>query len=1022
MIPGLGRAAVRWLLAAAFASGWLSSGPAARADEDQRPPSTTTVVRPVATPAGNDWPVYGGNYFNQRFSSLNQINKSNVQNLRGACTFHIGMDRDLLVNSSFETSPIVINGTMFVTGPLDQVLAVDAATCNERWKYEPELLEINLLPLCCGFINRGVAVGDNKVFLARLDAKLVALNQQNGEVVWSVPATGNPADNPFTGYSETMAPQFWQTPSGRGLVIVGASGGEFEARGRITAFDSSNGAKVWQFFTTSQPVPRTDGPEGNDAQSGGPVWQTPPIDPDLGLLFLNVGNPGPDADGTIRPGPNQTSDSIVAIDLNTGQPRAGWGVNPVTGTPPGDGFFQEVHHDIWDYDAASPVILFNIPTPAGPIKALGQAGKTGWVYLLDRTTGVPLPYAPAPETPVPQEPTQLTNPTQPVMDPTAAFVPNNPVNLAQCTPPVVYRGVLLSPVPIYTPFNEAPQLICPGAAGGSEWSPHSFNQQTNLMYVCGINQPMVYTRHPEQLEQPVLREGSAFIPPPTARQYGTFTALDVTTNKIKWQRGGTNPADPVFQKPCDGGSLTTAGGLVFVGEGDGNLDAFDADSGATLLRFQTNAGVNAPPVTYSVNGTQYIAVAVGGNTIQDFPRGDTVWVFKLNGPIGPTAAPAPPPKPVAHELEVSITDFQFQPFEIHIPPGTTVTWENDDDTDHTTTADRDPKATPPYEWSSPLLRPGDSFSHTFTRPDVYPYHCNPHPTMLGKVVVDPTAPVEGRIVKLKPITDEADPNAAPDLMAAVSQTLDLDTGRDVPRLPRVNIDDDGQATVQFALRNEGGDPGAVQEGAMDDLLTILRTIHQSTDAGRITNTTVLGTYPVERKGGVAPETIVLRGVVSAETAAQIDWDALTPQDLPHALQIFWEHPALAGNGELADRIAQPDSDRQGTPQTIAEVRPVVNAMLAHLNMALEGLSSADVRIARSQFRQFFNNWEDVGDELSSWYPESYVSLEAEVERTETALLHQAPEDTVTARASLLALRAGMGEVMLDLRDQGDAGP
>ena len=132
MAPGIGRAAARWLLAAAFASGWLSSGPAVSADDNQR--TSSTVVRPVNTPAANDWPVYGGNYFNQRFSSLNQINKANVKDLRGACTFHIGMDRDLLVNSSMETSPIVINGTMFVSGPLDQVLAVNAATCDERWK------------------------------------------------------------------------------------------------------------------------------------------------------------------------------------------------------------------------------------------------------------------------------------------------------------------------------------------------------------------------------------------------------------------------------------------------------------------------------------------------------------------------------------------------------------------------------------------------------------------------------------------------------------------------------------------------------------------------------------------------------------------------------------------------------------------------------------------------------------------------------------------------------------------------
>jgi quinohemoprotein ethanol dehydrogenase len=955
----------------------------------------------AGAPAGNDWPVYGGNYFNQRFSSLNQINTSNVASLKGVCTFTVDTDKALLPHSSFESSPIEVNGMLFLTGPLDQVFALDATTCQERWKYEPELLNRSLLPLCCAFVNRGVAFGDGKVFIAQLDARLVALDQRNGDVVWNVNATGVPTDSPSNGYSETMAPQFFKPATGNGLVIVGVSGGEYEGRGRITAFDSATGAIRWgPTFMTNQPVPQFDDPAGNDAQSGGPIWQTPAVDPTLGSLYVNVGNPAPDADGSVRPGENRDTDSVVALDLATGARK--WG-------------YQEVHHDIWDYDAASPPILFDLPGPGGTVvHGLGQAGKTGWVYLLNRETGTPLPQFEAPETPVPQEATQATNPTQPIPN-APAFVPNGRggTNIADCTPPVVYRGVLLAPESIFTPFSDGPHLICPGAAGGSEWSPHSFNPQMNTMFVCGVNQGQVYTKEPDethvQLRQPFLRFGSAFIAPPAAKKFGTLTALDVVSNTIKWQKRGDR--DPFFNRECIAGTLATAGGLVFVGEGNGNFDAFDAATGDNKLHFQTGAGVNAPPITYSVNGRQFVAVASGGNALAASPRpAEKLWVFATNGTIGPVAAPATPAPVAANEDKVDIDAFQFQPAEIHIRPGTTVTWKNGDDVAHTATADRNP-ADPanPYEFSSPLLLDGDEFSHTFTRAGEFPYHCNPHPGMTAKVVVDPNAPAGGEIIQLRAQEPADDPDQAADLKAAVESTLDLDAQRDAIRVPRATIDSTGEATVQFAVRNSGTDPQAVTASALDDVKAILQAVSQSPDASRITNTTVIGTYPVVNESGMVPESIVLRAGLSAERAGQIDWSTLAPQDLASTLDSLWMHPVLTGEAEPVGVV--PDD------VTTAGLGGQVASMAGHVNMAIEALSSGDPDAARSQFLQFFGTFDDVDDEIDAAYPARFKTLQADVNRVQTAFTSK-HRDYDTMRQSLLSLRNTLNGLLGDLQGSG----
>lgn len=683
----------RWLIVLAVL---LVNAPAAGA-------APANQAAPAAgEPAGNNWPMYGGNYFNQRYSSLDQINTGNVANLKGAWVYHIGTSS---ASGSFESSPVVVDGTMYLTGPQSQVYALDAATGQEKWKYAPDIEAIFTLPLCCGQVNRGVAFGNGKVFVGQLDGMLTALDASTGKVLWSTPV-----DDHTLGYSETMAPLFWN-----GMVFIGISGAEYEIRGHVSAYDGNTGQQMWRFYTI--PAPGDFGsdtwPSGSDMwmHGGGSVWQTPSLDPDLGLLYITVGNPSPDLDGSPRAGDNLFTESIVALDAKTGAHK--W-------------HFQEIHHDIWDYDTVSPNVLFDVQMNGHTVKGLGQSGKTGWVYLLDRQTGQPL--VGIDEKQVPQIGEQITAPTQPfpIGD---SFVP-------QACPEDIGDYPTAG---IFTPFKTQPILECPGANGGTEWSPSAYNAKTNLMYVCGIHQPQIFTGKPDLIEQGTLRLGSAFVTPPGGKTWGTVTAMDVRTNRKAWQ--------VQTDQMCIGGMMSTAGGLVFGGEGNGNFDAYDATNGKLLWQFQTGAGANAPAVTYMVGGQQYVAVASGGNVQLDFPRGDSLWVFSLNGSMGPVAAPPAPAPQVASNARsvssVTVEDFDFTPgvLGVAVPPGTTITWNNVGPTEHTTTADKG-------TWDSGLLQAGQSYSFTFNDPGVYWYFCRPHPWMRGTITVDPNAPAPASSVQI----------------------------------------------------------------------------------------------------------------------------------------------------------------------------------------------------------------------------------------------------------------------------------
>jgi alcohol dehydrogenase (cytochrome c) len=652
---------------------------------------------PVDAAAGVEWMTYGGNLFNQRYSALDQITRDNVKDLKGAWVFHTGVFSS---GTSFESSPIVVNGVMYLTGPQSQVYALDARTGQERWRYVPTIDGMEALPLCCGQVNRGVAVGGGHVYVGQIDARLTALDERTGQVAWSVAVA-----DPRAGYSETMAPVYYD-----GRVYIGISGGEYEIRGHLTAYDAATGQQVWRFYTIPAPgeVGHDTWPQDNEMwrYGGGPVWQAPAIDPALGMIYITVGNPSPDLDGTMRPGDNLFTDSIVALDLETGAYK--W-------------HFQEIHHDIWDYDTVSPNVLFDVELDGTVVKALGQAGKTGWVYLLNRETGEPL--LGIDERPVPQMAEQHTAATQP-FPAGDAFVPQ------ACPEPVGHYPM----GGIFTPFGAAPVLICPGANGGSEWSPASYSPRTKLLYICGIHQPQIWTFKPDKLEPGTLRLGSAFITPPGGKVWGTFTAIDVTTNRIAWQN--------TVREMCIGGSLATAGGLVFMGEGNGTFNAFNARNGKVLWQFQTGAGANAPPITYEIDGTQYVAIAAGGSFQLGTWKSDALWVFSLDGTLGPAPAPPPPITEVPADAystdHVAIIDFAFEPATIIIPPGTTVTWTNTGAQPHSATSTV--SETNPVTFDSDILDPGQSYSFTFEKPGTYDYFCVPHPFMRGKVIVDPNAP------------------------------------------------------------------------------------------------------------------------------------------------------------------------------------------------------------------------------------------------------------------------------------------
>src|ERR1700756_1516960 len=540
--------------------------------QDQWSPPREAKISPVtqaqldaADKNATNFLLTNGNYAQTRFHPAKQINRDNVKNLHVAWIFQTD------VKESLETSPIVVDGVVFVTTSYSHVYALDAKTGEQLWHYNHKMGPITTY--CCGPNNRGVQVLGDLVYLATLDSKLVALNAKTGDVVW----TTDIAD-PELGYSETMAPTVIKDK-----VLIGTNGGEYGIRGFVRAYDAKTGKQIWNFDTIPEKsvgVWATKDATGRDmhrdiqaekdqlakigdpyAKLGGGVWQNPAVDLATNRMYFVVGNPSPDLDGTPRPGDNLYTDSLVSLDLDTGKYVC---------------HFQYIAHDVWDLDAVSPPVLVDVKYKNGKaIPGVIHAGKTGHLYVNDRKDCGLIRYS---EAMVPQE----------------------------------NMWVL--------PTKEGARML-PGANGGGGGATVGGNPALGLTYAINPHKPMTYQVEDSPYPNGKLWLGGAFTAIPGEKQSGNITAVNYNTGKIKWQ---VKTPEPMI---C--GIFFHAGGLVFAGEGNGKFAAYNSTTGKELWSFRAGAGVNAPPSSYALGGKQYIVVGAGGNTQVSFKRGNNIIAFTL---------------------------------------------------------------------------------------------------------------------------------------------------------------------------------------------------------------------------------------------------------------------------------------------------------------------------------------------------------------------------------------------------------
>lgn len=559
-----------------------------------------------------DWVLPGRDYGNQRFSPLDRITPETAKRLIPKWIYQTGYA------ATFQTSPLVADGVMYLSAPFSHVMAIDAKTGREIWRYEHKS---TAKKLCCGPANRGVALGYGLVFVATVDARLVALDQTTGKPVWDKPLvdaddiltsedakTLDPNDpvmkgqvSGATGVGSNSAPLVYDgkvfagiTGVGYGLhldgprpgaplgAVVGVAG-RYGRPGFLAAYDAKTGEQLWRFDTTKPDwegefrvataygVPmhrdvaaeKAAAPEHKDAwkYGGGSIWHAPALDPERGLLFFGVGNPSPQVAGESRPGDNLYTSSLVALDAKTGRVR--WS-------------YQQTPHDLWGYDVASPPSLFDVMVDGKPRAAVGQASKLGWYFVHDRDTG------------------ELLFKSEPFVPQSNLFMPPTP------------EGV----------------VIAPGVAGGSNWSPASVDAAGGVAYVAAMHWPATYRSQviPAADGKPEVRYFN--IEPATSGTYGLLSAIDLAKGgRLKWQ---TKTPEPLI-----GGVLAMKGGVVFTGEGNGDFSAFDVKNGEKVWSFNTGAGVNAPPIAYRLGDKDYVAVAAGGSQIWGFRQGGAVIAFGL---------------------------------------------------------------------------------------------------------------------------------------------------------------------------------------------------------------------------------------------------------------------------------------------------------------------------------------------------------------------------------------------------------
>jgi quinohemoprotein ethanol dehydrogenase len=611
------------------------AGPAAAGKPAASDGAAARVDQARLEAAGGDadnWMSYGRTYAEQRFSELTQVNDRNIGQLGLAWAVELDTFRGQ------EATPLVVDGVMYTSTAWSKVLALDAASGRVLWRFDPHSLGAKGAQACCDVVNRGVAVWKGRVYVGTIDGRLIALDARTGEVVWDVVTVDQ--SKPYT---ITMAPRVV-----RGKVIIGNSGAELGVRGYVSAYDAATGKLVWRFYTV--PGNPADGPDGAASDEaiekiarptwfgeywklggGGTVWDSVVYDQELNQLLIGVGNGAPwnQKYRSAGKGDNLFLASIVAVDPDTGTYKWHYQVNP---------------GETWDFTATQQITLADLTIEGRPRMVLMQAPKNGFFYVIDRTNGKLISAAP--------------------------YAPQNWAERIDLTTgrPVEKPGIR---------YTNGPAMVLPSGIGAHAWMPMSYSPLTGLVYIPAMEYPIVYgDQKPFEIHPGRWNTGVSFLdPPPLPGLPADVNARRAALNAMI--RGKLVAWDPVAQRarwevprdwPWNGGTLATAGNLVFQGTVRGELEAYSADRGERLWSFQTQRSILAGPMTYRVNGEQYVAVmggyggsmGVAGAWIfakRKMPSGILV-AFKLGG-----KAPLPPYQPIPLDIPQP-SDEQFTPAQV----------------------------------------------------------------------------------------------------------------------------------------------------------------------------------------------------------------------------------------------------------------------------------------------------------------------------------------------------------------------
>ena len=545
----------------------------------------------------NDVVTNGMGLRGQRYSSLTAVNPETVKDLRPVWAFSFGGEKQ----RGQESQPVVKDGVMFVTGSYSRVFAIDVKTGDELWQYDARLPDA-IMP-CCDVINRGVALYDDLVIFGTLDAKLVALNKDTGKVVWK-----KTVEDYKAGYSLTAAPIVV-----KGKVITGVSGGEFGVVGKVEAYDAKTGQLAWTRPTVEGHMGYVwkDGKKVENGISGGEAGKTWPgdlwktggaatwlggtYDADVDLLFFGTGNPAP-WNSHLRPGDNLFSSSRLGIDPDDG--KIVW-------------HFQTTPHDGWDYDGVNELVSFDYQADGKTIKAAGTADRNGFFYVLNRENGGFIRGFPFVDKMTWAK--GLDDKGRPIYN--DDFRPGNPTVSADGK-----QGSSVAAAPAFL--------------GGKNWMPMSYSKDTGLFYVPSNEWEMDIWNEPVSYKKGAAYLGAGFTIKAINEEYiGVLRAIDPKTGKVVW--------DYKNYSPLWGGTMVTKGNLVFMGTPEGYLKAFNATTGEEMYKFNTGSGIVGTPITWDMDGEQYLSVVSGwggavplwggevAKRIKDLNQGGTVWTFKL---------------------------------------------------------------------------------------------------------------------------------------------------------------------------------------------------------------------------------------------------------------------------------------------------------------------------------------------------------------------------------------------------------